>query len=125
MISDVTEMFRQLETVLGEVEISKELYWQFLEVLPPRDQGFRYFVFGEGDWMRVQFNETGDGKFSAFYKHEMVVSKNYQSQVYLQRNRAGEPFKVVSCFIEDGDHEPFIGRLFPSLDEARNALEAR
>ena len=51
-------------TVPGQVaQIDKEMYWHFLEILPPRFQLGEFFAFAEGLAPFLLFWRDGDGYF--------------------------------------------------------------
>ena len=75
MISNIELLGRALcDSENGSVEVSKEVYWHFLEVLPPFDIGRYWFIFREGDGDIYHFENRGDSYYCKLNVGQMVTT---------------------------------------------------
>lgn len=114
------ELTAALHRTSGQVEVTKSLYWHFLEVLPPRVMGTDYFIFQEGDGERLHFSQLGD-KYFCYLISSSLVSEDWRTHVLIWRDRMCDSF-VVRYVHSDSDitevpdrYENIIGERFPRV----------
>ncbi len=79
------------------VAVTKSLYWYFLEVLPPRDIGYGYFVFQEGDGEKLLFTDDCDAGSDAYYctlLSDTLMTEDFSLSVNISRGTASNTFTV-------------------------------
>jgi len=127
MLNEPSELSKALQATNGQVEISKSLYWYFLEVLPPRNMGHNYFIFQEGDGERLYFSECS-GKFYCYLISDLLVTDDFTVQVFITRKCMNDSFKVYTISIDDDsediidDFDNFIGKSFSSVSSLAESM---
>lgn len=84
-----------LRSAKRDVMISKDLYWYFLDVLPPREMGRGYFIFQEGDGARIRFAECGEEYYAELLRDSLVCS---DWQVHINARRSVGCSFVITDF---------------------------
>lgn len=122
MITEMNAMRKALQTSEAPVQVSKELYWHFLEVLPPRDMGANFFVFQEGDADRMRFTQLGD-KYYCQLEADILVTDDWGLWVSIRRQCPSGHFKVDHLWSGDeqigedleDQYSEFVGKEFPTV----------
>ena len=100
MIDTPMELSAALQKTNGEVEVTRSLYWHFLEVLPPREMGPDYFIFQEGAGARLHFRKWGDQYFCHLLG-DYLVTEDWHIHAAVRRNGIDQPFKLLFVFTDD------------------------
>lgn len=120
MIDTPKELSAALQKTGGEVEVTRSLYWHFLEVLPPRDMGPNFFIFQEGDGERLYFKQCGD----QYYCHllaDYLVTEDWKIHAAVSRKEMNAPFKLLFVFTDEetcdvpDEFQEFVGKEFVSV----------
>lgn len=122
MFNTPMDLLEGLQQTNGKVELTQSLYTHFLEVLPPRDMGYNYFIFQEGEGERLYFSEC-DGYYFCYLLSDDLFTEDWKIQVGISRKKITDPFKVLFIYNNDqtlntpDELEKFVGRQFMSVSE--------
>ena len=128
MINQPQELTKALyESDNCTVEVSKSLYWHFMEVLPPVRFGTDYFVFQEGDGEILHFSKTIGDHYSCALRRGMLHTDDWNLMVFINRDNLFQSFKVYDAFSQtEGIAEivaaDLIGKTFPNVKEISQAV---
>ncbi len=116
MIDSPEILLAKLHEVSSEIEISRELYWYFLEVLPPKDVGFDFFIFQEGDDEKLYFLRYL-GRYYCYLLSNKLVTVDWELIVGIKRNSMDSPYSIEfvhtinEAFVPD-KYQELIGKMF-------------
>lgn len=126
MITSNEKLWVALRSSSEPVEITKEIYWNFLEILPPRDMGHNYFIFQEGsDGDVYRFTEIGDSYYCEMTSGTLVTT---DWQLHVRVQRVDNSVKVASVISYCGASalgkaQGFMGRIFETIDQMAQEMQ--
>lgn len=126
MFDSSDKLWPALHSSKKPVEISKRLYWHFLEVLPPRDMGTGYFIFQEGcDGDAYRFTEVGDSYYCEMVSETLITT---DWLIHIRVRRVDSSVKVCSVVSYSGAEglgkaQSFMGRVFDTIDSMAQEMQ--
>lgn len=109
------------------VEVSKNLYLHFMDVLPPKAFGRYFFVFQEGAGEVLRFTKVGNHYYCTLLKDNMI-SEDWKFHARIVRTDSSDKFELEYVISDDEDIYPhdrytnFIGAKFSSPIELGEKL---
>ena len=126
MIDTAKDLEKAIFKSNQKVEITKSLYWFFLEVLPPKKIREDFFVFQEGCGESYYFSKFLD-KYHCSLLSNTFCSVNYDVWVSIYRENERDLFTLVDVAFEESDFKlkylrGFKGKKFKTPLEVSQAI---
>lgn len=124
MFTEKAALFKALNSSIDAVEISSEIYFDMLEILPPVDIGFDYFVFQEGEGDRIRFYRSA-GRYYANLQSTLICTDDFEAEFLIERSFSGTEMivKRVWCNGEsENKYSEFVGTKGSSIAAIANAV---